>query len=143
MSYVKSWLHAVWRTRDSVPCLTREIRVPLFSHIKENAKEKGIYIDFINGHFEHVHCLLLINADLSISKTLQLIKGESSFWMNKQKLIPSKFEWADDYFAASVSESMLNKVRDYIKNQEEHHKKIPFSKEYESFISKYGFSIQG
>ena len=68
-----------------------------------------------------------------------LLKGESSYWINKNKLIREKFEWQDEYFAVSVSESAVNKVRDYIKNQEEHHKKKSFQQEYDEFMHKYGF----
>ena len=68
-----------------------------------------------------------------------LLKGESSYWINKNKLIREKFEWQDEYFAVSVSESAVNKVRDYIKNQEEHHKKKSFQQEYNEFMRKYGF----
>ncbi len=49
---------------------------------------------------------------------MQLIKGESSFWVNKEKIFISKFEWADEYYAVSVSESQLQKVKDYIENQQ-------------------------
>lgn len=70
---------------------------------------------------------------------MQLIKGESSFWINKNELTNEKFEWQDEYFAVSVSESMLDKVREYIKKQEEHHSKKTFQQEYEEFITKYGF----
>ena len=80
---------------------------------------------------------------MSIGKAVQLLKGESSFWVNKEKLVNTKFEWAEDYFAVSVSESMLDKVRLYIDGQEEHHKKIPFGVEYEEFMKKYGFEGQG
>jgi putative transposase len=68
---------------------------------------------------------------------MQLIKGECPFWINKEKLTKSKFEWANEYFAVSVSESILDRVRAYIDNQEEHHKKITFEQEYEDFIRKY------
>jgi len=68
-----------------------------------------------------------------------LLKGESSYWINKQKLTPNKFEWQDEYFAVSVSESAVNYVRNYIKNQENHHKKKPFADEYQKFIDKYKF----
>jgi REP element-mobilizing transposase RayT len=84
-----------------------------------------------------------LNTDITIAKTLQLIKGESAFWINQEKLTNPKFEWADEYFAASVSESQLNKVRDYINNQEEHHKKTTFATEYEKFIAKYNFTNHG
>jgi REP element-mobilizing transposase RayT len=50
-----------------------------------------------------------------------------------------KFGWQDEYFAVSVSESSVNRVRDYIKNQEEHHKKRSFQEEYNEFMRKYGF----
>lgn len=70
---------------------------------------------------------------------MQLIKGESSFWINKQGLTQDKFEWQDDYFAVSVSESVIDKVREYIKNQEIHHSKKTFQQEYDEFIEKFGF----
>jgi putative transposase len=106
---------------------------------RENAKEKGIFIDFINGYSDHCHCLVSLGVDQSIQKTMQLIKGESSFWINKHKLITEKFEWQDEYFAVSVSESVRERVREYIKNQEEHHSKKTFKQEYDEFIDKYGF----
>jgi len=55
--------------------------------------------------------------------------------------MPQKFEWQDDYFAVSVSESGVNSVREYIKNQEEHHKKKTFQQEYDEFMERYGFSL--
>ena len=68
-----------------------------------------------------------------------LIKGESSFWINKNELTKEKFEWQDEYFAVSVSESVVDKVRDYIKNQETHHTKKTFQEEYDEFMIKFGF----
>jgi putative transposase len=143
MSFVKIWLHIVWGTKNRVPILSVSIRKELFQHIKNNAKQKQIHIDCINGHVDHVHCLIGLNTDMSISKTMQLLKGESAFWVNKNNLIKSKFEWADEYFAVSVSESLVNNVRKYILNQEEHHKKTTFAQEYESFIKTYQFKNHG
>ncbi len=68
-----------------------------------------------------------------------LIKGESSFWINKNQLTKERFEWQDEYFAVSVSESKIDAVRNYIKNQEEHHNKKSFQEEYDAFILRYGF----
>jgi len=130
-------IHAVWATKNREPFLSKEIRLALIEHIRQNARTKEIFIDRLNGHTDHLHCLFGLNASMSISKTMQLIKGESAFWMNQQSLTPSKFEWADEYFAVSVSESMLNQVRLYIDGQEEHHKKRTFQQEYEDFIQNY------
>jgi putative transposase len=137
MPYVKIMIHSVWGTKNREPFLTTEVRPVIIDHIRQNAKSKEIYIDRINGYTDHLHCLFGLNADMSISKTMQLIKGESAFWINKQKITKSKFEWADEYFAVSVSESMLNKVRTYIDGQEEHHKKKTFQQEYDEFMQNY------
>ncbi|MEX2336868.1 MAG: IS200/IS605 family transposase [Fulvivirga sp.] len=138
MAYVKIWLHVVWTTKNRKPLLQKSIRQSVFDHIKENALMKDIYLDFINGHFDHVHCLISLKADQAISKVVQLIKGEASFWINQQKLVENKFGWQDEYFVVSVSESHVNRVRNYIKNQEEHHRNKTFQEEYEEFMNRYG-----
>ena len=139
MSYVKIWVHIVWGTKNRAPVLSKEARKMIFQHIRENAKKKNIYIDFINGYLEHIHCLIALNADMTIAKAVQLIKGEAAYWVNKNNLLKTRLEWADEYFAVSISESILEKVRKYISNQEQHHKKMTFQQEYEEFIWKYNF----
>ena len=143
MPFVKVMIHAVWGTKSRESFLIDEIRSKVTDHIRENCRAKEIYLDSINGYVDHLHCLFGLNATMSLSKAMQLIKGDSAFWINKNKLIRHKFEWADEYFAVSVSESMLSRVRTYIENQEEHHKKISFELEYQKFISKYGFRMPG
>jgi len=86
MSYVRIWLHCVWGTKNRIPFLNNSNKQKILNHIKENAIHKNIYIDFINGHREHVHCSISLNADQTLSKVMQLIKGESSFWINKNQL---------------------------------------------------------
>ena len=140
MSFVKVYIHFVWSTKNRVPSLdSPELRQKVWQHIRDNAKTKGIFVDFINGHKEHCHCLISLGFDQTIQKVMQLIKGEFSFWINKGKLTRERFEWQDEYFAVSVSESQLDKVREYIKNQEEHHKKKSFQEDYDVFVTKYGF----
>ena len=136
-------IHAVWGTKNHYPFLTKEIKEKVISHIKENALKKQIFINCINGYTEHLHCLFGLNADMTIAKTMQLIKGESAYWVNKEFTTKSKFEWADEYYAVSVSESQLDKVRTYINRQEEHHKQTTFAQECEEFIRKYNFEIHG
>ena len=142
MAFVKIWVHAVWGTKNREPVLEKEILKPVCDHITENGKLKGIFIDCVNGYADHLHCLMLLKADTSISKQMQLIKGESSFWINKNKIIKRRFEWADEYFASSVSEDKLDIARAYILNQQEHHKKVTFKDEYEKFLKHFGF-VQG
>ncbi len=140
MPFIKVYIHFVWSTKNRHPYLhTPDLRKKMWTHILDNAKEKGIYIDFINGYAEHCHCLVSLGDDQTLRKLMQLIKGESSFWINKSGLLQEKFEWQDEYFAVSVSESMLDKVRDYIKNQESHHTRKSWDEEYKELMDKYGF----
>ncbi|MDQ6609717.1 MAG: IS200/IS605 family transposase [Bacteroidota bacterium] len=139
MSWVRIWVHLVFSTKNRQPFLHKEIRKHLFQHIKQNAEKKAIYLDSVNGFSEHAHCLISLNKDMSMSDTAQLIKGESSHWINQNKLIPGKFFWQDDYWAVGVSESHLEAVRNYIFNQEAHHQKTSFAEEIEEFMNKYGW----
>jgi putative transposase len=123
MSYVNVWIHAVWATKDREPLITNDLRFKLYDHILNNARDRNIWIDTINGGIDHIHCLISMNAEQSISWIMQMIKGESSYWINKNKLTNLPFEWQDKYYASSISKSQLNAIRKYIKNQDNHHNK--------------------
>lgn len=133
MSWVRIWVHLVFSTKNREPLLTDNVRELVFDHIRQTAKEKNIYIKSINGWKDHCHCLISLNKDQSISKLVQQIKGESSAWINKSSVIKG-FNWQDDYFAVSVSESKLEKVIHYIDNQNEHHRFKSFAEEYTEFM---------
>ena len=139
MGHIKIWIHLVWTTKNRQPLLTADTRQQIFRHILENARTKGIYIDHINGYTEHVHCLVSLSSGQTIDKIMMLIKGESSCWINKNNLFRQKFEWQEEYFAVSVSESAVDRVRAYIRNQEEHHRIRSFQEEYDEFLQQYGF----
>jgi putative transposase len=141
MSFIKIWIHVVFATKDREPLLQREFRHKLFDHIKQNCKEKEIFLKSINGYTDHVHCLISLGKDQNIAKIVQLIKGESSFWINQNDFTKGKFSWQDDYFAVSVSESQLQTLIHYINNQEAHHAKKSFSDEVDEFMNKYGWQI--
>ena len=138
MSFLKIYIHFVWSTKNRIPYLdTLDLRLNVWKHIKENGKEKGIFIDQVNGYSDHCHCLISLRSNQTIQNIAQLIKGESSHWINENNLCPDKFQWQDEYFAVSVSESMLLRVRNYIKNQEQHHTKYTFEKEVQQIKMKY------
>jgi putative transposase len=139
MPYIKIWIHAVWSTKRRERLITKELKPKILQHIKDNAKEKGIYITEINCEPEHVHAIISLSSDQTIAKVLQLLKGESSHWINDNKLTRTKFGWQDEYFAASVSQSQINRVVKYIRNQEEHHRIKSYDEECKEFFKKYGF----
>jgi putative transposase len=128
--------HQKSQNYNSIP---NSFRPELLSHIREQAREKNIFLDYINLHKDHVHALINLGRQQTIAELMHQIKGESSFWINKQKVLSCKFNWQDDYFAVSVSQSHVERVRKYIKNQDEHHRKISWNEEVVLFLEKYGF----
>ena len=140
MPYTKVMIHFIWATKNRDKVISKELKPLLLSHIKENSVAKGIFIDCLNCVEDHIHLLVSLGTEQTISKIAMLIKGESSFWINKQKILKGKFEWQDEYIALSVSKSAIEKVQQYIANQEEHHSKKTFTKEYEEFLSEHGFN---
>lgn len=138
MSFIKIYVHFVWSTKNPERFFDSPyLRKVVWQHIKENAATKGIYIDMINGYHDHCHALISMGPEQSPAKIMQLIKGESSHWINENKLTRAKFEWQAEYFAISVSESLIDKVRTYIKNQENHHTTTSFREEYDQFIENW------
>ncbi len=135
-------LHYIWATKNRQPIITKDLKPLLLGHIKANAKDKEIYIDTLNCVEEHIHLLVSLGTEQTISKIAMMIKGESSFWVNRQGIIRNKFEWQDDYIALSVSASAVEKVRRYIQAQEEHHKTKTFEEEYNDFLALHGFSAR-
>ena len=135
-SFTKIWIHLIWETHKRERSLIdKKLRKELSKHLISYSAEKGIFmrINYVNP--EHVHALIDLPTNMSIEEVMHLIKGESSFWINKQ--VNFKFSWGKGYGAFSVSESIIEKVVNYIKTQEEHHRKISFTEEYESFLSAY------
>lgn len=141
-SYSKCWLHIVWSTLDRVKVLsTLEIRKKVSLYLFDYASTKNIYMktNFVNS--DHVHALIDLPTNYTIEEVLQLLKGSSSHWINQNGLIKEKFMWGRGYGVFSVSESNLTKVTNYIKMQEEHHKKKNFIEEYQEFIQAYGMKF--
>ena len=139
MSYVKIWLHCVWSTKNRANIIPNSFRPEVLKHFRQNADEKNIYLDYINAHENHVHALINLGKQQNLATIMQYLKGESSFWINSRKVLPYHFSWQDDYFAVSIGQSQVERVSDYIKNQDEHHKKMSWEEEVELFMKKYGF----
>src|ERR1044071_7074598 len=119
MPFIKLFVHVVWATKDRKPLISRANKDSLCCHIREYALAKNIHLINVNGHLDHLHGFISMAAEQNIATIMNLIKGESSYWSNKNLKWPEKFGWQDDYFAVSVSESQFDAVNNYISNQEE------------------------
>jgi len=138
-SFNKIWIHIIWSTKDRVPLIERKIESQVYEFIHCQFIEMGCPVKIINGMPDHMHCLILLNPVKSIADIVKQVKGSTAHFINKQNLIINKFSWQTGYAAFSVSESVLKKVHEYIKNQKQHHLKRIFKQEYDEFLKLYGF----
>jgi putative transposase len=127
------WIHLIWATKNRESVLHAGLRFKLYDAIRTIAEGKGYHLDFINGVEDHLHCLISLAPKFSISEVAKQIKGASSRWVNENSLMEGLFEWQDGYAAISVSPSNIQKVRNYIRNQESHHQTLSFHEELEKF----------
>ena len=137
-SFVKIRIQAVRATKERYPLIQSKIEISLFGQMRNEFKESGCFLRIVNGMPDHVHCLFLLNREKSIAEIIKQVKGSTSHWVNEQDIISEKFAWQTGYAAFSVSESQLEKVFKYIKNQKTHHVKTTFQGEYDEFIKLHG-----
>ncbi len=143
MPYIKVYVHFVWSTKNRIKFLTEEIRKDVFAHIVENATQKKIKIVQIGGYFDHVNCLISLSSRQSVSQVAQLLKGESSNWINNYKLTSFPFGWQDEYSVFSVDYGNLKELKEYIQNQSLHHLKKTFEQELNDFYKEHGIHFIG
>nr|WP_310587894.1 IS200/IS605 family transposase [Emticicia agri] len=109
----------------------------LYKYITGVIQERKHKLMIINGMPDHIHILIGMHPTQSISDLLQDIKGNSSTWINKKKLVKGKFEWQEGYGVFSYGKSQIKEVIKYIESQEEHHRQRTFREEYLAFLEKF------
>jgi REP element-mobilizing transposase RayT len=93
----------------------------------------------IGGAADHVHIVLSLPATVSVAKTVQLLKGNSSKWIHETFPGMRSFEWQEGYGAFSIGVSAAEATKAYIRNQVEHHRRRTFREEFETMLRKHGF----
>ncbi len=138
MSYVSSYFHCVFSTKERRPLITPELRERLWPFLGGIARQNKMKAVEIGGVADHVHLLLSLPATIPISKAMQLIKGGSSKWIHETFPNQRLFAWQEEYGAFSVSVSQLDKTIAYIRGQPEHHRKLTFQEEFLMLLKKHG-----
>jgi REP element-mobilizing transposase RayT len=127
-------IHIVFSTQGHLPFITNEIKTELFAYmggLVNELKGKPIIID---GMSDHIHMLIVLPPDVSISDAMRFVKANSSRWVKER--FGKKFAWQKGFGAFSVSRSSVDAVTTYIKNQEQHHKSFDFKTEFVSLLDK-------
>jgi REP element-mobilizing transposase RayT len=137
MSYVSSYFHCVFSTKERRPLITPSLQERLWPFLGGIARENKMRALMIGGVADHVHLLLSLPATMSIAKAMQLIKGGSSKWIHETFPEQRLFAWQEKYGAFSVSVAQLDSVIAYISKQPEHHRRRSFQEEFVAFLKKH------
>jgi REP element-mobilizing transposase RayT len=135
-TFTQMYVQLVFAVKNRDAVLTKNIRKRVFEYMSgiiTNLKHKSI---IVNGTSTHVHILFGLNPSISVSDTVHDIKRSSSLFINNEKLCPYRFSWQEGYGGFTYSRSQIDEIYKYIENQESHHEKRTFRKEYIGILIK-------
>jgi putative transposase len=133
-TYSQLYIHIVFAVKGRQNLISTIWKDEVYKYITGIITNKDQKLIVINGMPDHVHILIGLKPDKSISDLVRDIKANSSKFINDKKWINGKFEWQTGFGAFSYSHSQLTNVINYIRNQEEHHKTKTFKEEYIEFL---------
>lgn len=136
-TYTQLYVHCVFAVKYRTAIINPEWEERLHKYITGIVQNNGHKLLAINSVPDHLHLFIGLNPNQSIAEIMRLVKGDSSEFINKQKLTPGKFKWQDGYGAFSNSRSQIDTMVNYILNQKTHHTKKSFKEEYIEFLKTY------
>ena len=136
-TYTNLLYHIVFSTKDRVPLIKEEFQEELYRYVGGIIRAEGGAQLEIGGVVDHIHILAKIKPAIAVSEMLAKVKANSSKWVNDHKMQMRKFGWQEGYAAFSVSESQVPAVREYIRNQEEHHRKQTYQEEFVALLERH------
>jgi REP element-mobilizing transposase RayT len=137
-SYRQIIFHLTFRTKYNIPAIGLEHKKELYRYIWGIVKNKNCILFQINGTENHVHILSDLHPSICLANYIKDIKVASSIWMKESGKFPKFRGWAEGYGAFTVAYRNKQTVINYIKNQEEHHKKVSFQHEYITLLKEHG-----
>jgi putative transposase len=138
MSYISSFFHIVISTSERRNTLTESHIKDLFAYIWGIVKKRNCQLIRINGVQNHIHLLISMNSSTSVSDLVHDIKRDSSIWLKRNSDFPLFEGWSKEYAAFSVSYGHVDMVKQYIINQQEHHKQKSAIDEETDLLREYG-----
>jgi len=137
-TYTQIHIHAVFSVQNRVCLISDSWKDKLYRYITGIIQNNGHKLLIINGMPDHIHILFGFRPTQSLSDLMQDVKGDSSRWINDEKLIKGRFSWQEGYGAFSYSKSHVLSVTKYIQNQEIHHCRLSFLDEYKKMLDDFG-----
>jgi len=136
-TYTQIIYQIVFSTKERKPVLLKESRPLLLKYIYGVLRNKNCHLYRINCIEDHIHILLSIHPSVSLSSLVKDIKISSSSFVKENNLFPGFSGWQEGYGAFTYSYGEVNKLIEYVKNQEEHHKNITFREEFIAMLNEH------
>lgn len=136
-TYTQIHIQSVFSVQNRDCIIRRTWKNELYQYITGIIQNHGHKLMAINGMPDHIHLFFGMRPTQSLSDLMQDIKGDSSKWINQKGFVKGRFSWQEGYGAFSYSKSHIERVIDYIKTQEEHHRLKSFTEEYLEFLEKF------
>jgi putative transposase len=137
-SFVQNYVHVVFSTKEREKLLSKPMQPKLWSYMAGIARNHDFLVLANGGMEDHVHLLLQLPPTLALAKAVALIKANSSRWIGEHGM---RFAWQEGYGAFSVSASNRGVVEKYIANQEKHHRRMTFEREFLGLLKKHGIEF--
>jgi REP element-mobilizing transposase RayT len=141
-AYTKLTYHVVFGTKHRLPLIREEFRERLFEYIGGTIRELNGHLIETGGVEDHLHILANFTPAKAVSDMIRDIKANASRWMNSLPEVLSRFEWQKGYAAFTVSYSQVPSVRQYVRNQKEHHRVTTFEEEYIAFLRRHEIEFE-
>ena len=140
-SYRQLLYHLVFRTKNSISSIARDHAEQLFSYISGIIRNKNSHLYIVNGTENHLHILTDLHPSMALADFMRELKASTSKWVKEKGIFPLFDGWAEGYGSFTCSYYDLGELLEYIRNQEEHHKKKSFEDEYRNLIQIAGIKI--
>lgn len=136
-TYSKICIQVVFAVKGRENFLKARFRQEIFKYMAGIIKAKGQKSIIVNGVSDHVHLFIGLKPSIAISDLIRDVKNNTSNFINDKKFLPGKFSWQVGFGVFSYSQSQIERVYNYILNQEMHHKKKSFKEEYMELLEKF------
>ncbi|MDP6633482.1 MAG: IS200/IS605 family transposase [Phycisphaerae bacterium] len=136
-------VHVVFSTRKREPLICDSFRERLWAYMGGMVKDDFGVARIIGGTDNHIHAMLSMKPDISVSKAMERWKSLSTAWVRKTIPEASNFGWQAGYSAFSVSRSQSERVVAYIARQEEHHRVMTLEEEFARLLDAHGIDARG
>lgn len=136
-TYSQIYIQIVFAVQGRINLISQHWKDDLYKYIAGIIKGKEHKSIIVNGMPDHVHIFTGIKPSMAVSDLIRDIKNNSSNFINDNRFVKGKFCWQEGYGAFSYGHSQIEKVYNYILNQEKHHSKKTFKDEYISLLKNF------